>query len=125
MGKSARLASPAVRRLCSFPWMMRLRAAANEPTPPNTRASHVGQSVKYASQTCRVGKGAVAPEGPDPGGNVRDTGCCHERCHRQPIRPRSAERGHEKTRCWQRVSSKPTPGLEPGTPSLRVKCSTS
>src|SRR6185295_20041246 len=23
------------------------------------------------------------------------------------------------------VSSKPTPGLEPGTPSLRVKCSTS
>jgi hypothetical protein len=39
----------------------------------------------------------------------------------QPRPRQGPELGHEETRRLQRVLREPTPGLEPGTPSLRVK----
>ena len=50
---------------------------------------------------------------------------CHRRCHPGLAGALTSSNGSKKAPGLRGLSSEPTPGLEPGTPSLRVKCSTS
>ena len=74
----------------------------------------------------------LRPARTGPTKRSRDAGSrgpTERRCHRvsrdnAPHAATSLE-SFVKLACFQRIPKKPTPGLEPGTPSLRVMCSTS
>ena len=123
-----RVSSPVLRpyRLASSGWALRRRVRRPRPCEADFMLLRRGHRAGLCGLCWADATAPAHLRGPTrPRAKAYAGAGCHLRCHSAGFSASRSPTGLEESPRLRGLSCEPTPGLEPGTPSLRVKCSTS